>query len=213
MLPVRERNHDLSETITMEDASKLELPYASIVEVRETGSPAAANELLSQGWVLVKTIEKLGVDSRGKEKTSIVYVVGRRKDSGSFRDQSVAPARKSSNNQSKTPMQAAASSDCQCPPIPVRNDVSQSHVNDVPDILSLDIDWRQKKDMNPNFYYAFAYGLDGELDPVVSRAVGAIEQHESGFLEQNGWRFSVSKDGKFLQRSRHSTVRAAPVSR
>ena len=182
----------------------MELPYSSIVEVRETASAAATNELLSRGWVLVKTIEKLGRDSKGKQKTTIAYVVGRKRDQPTA-NKSVASVEGCSSMQSKFSRQSASKASKFA-------ETCESKNNAAPDILSLQIDWRQKRDMNPNFYYAFTYGLDGELDPVVSKVAEAIGQCESGFLEQNGWRFSVSKDGKFLQRSRHSTVRAQVVS-
>jgi hypothetical protein len=184
---------------------ELELPYSSIVEVRETASAAATNELLCRGWVLVKTVEKLGTDSKGKQKTTIAYVVGRKRDQP-VTDKSVTSVEESSTMQSKFSRQPVSKA-------PHFAETRESKLNTAPDILSLQIDWRQKRDMNPNFYYAFTYGLDGELDPVVSKVAEAIGNCESGFLEQNGWRFSVSKDGKFLQRSRHSTVRAAPVSK
>ena len=185
----------------------MELPYSSIVEVREITSTAETNELLSRGWVLVKTIEKLGVDSKGKQKTTIAYVVGRKRNE-MVGDKSVSSVEHNSNRKSMIPRQSASRA-AQSAETRERTDESMANT---PDILSLQIDWRQKRDMNPNFYYAFTYGLDGDLDPVVSKAVEVIGHCESGFLEQNGWRFSVSRDGKFLQRSRHSTVRAQTVS-
>jgi len=56
-------------------------------------------------------------------------------------------------------------------------------------------------------FLSFTYGLDGELDPIVSSVVYAIKLGKDGTIEQDGWRFTISKDGKFLQRSRHSQTK------
>lgn len=164
---------------------------------------AGANELLSQGWVLVKAVEKLGVDQKGNETTSIVYIVGRRKNSDGV---PMSDANESKANK-RGPKNPRAHGSNPSPSIDEEK-LRASPTPTVPDILSLDIAWRQKRDMNPNFYYAFTRGLDGSRDPIVSSVVDAIKLSRTGSLEQNGWRFTVSKDGKFLQRSRNSQIKA-----
>jgi hypothetical protein len=55
------------------------------------------------------------------------------------------------------------------------------------------------------------FGLDGSLDPIVSSVVDAIKLGNGGIIEQDGWKFTVSKDGKFLQRSRYSPTKVVNV--
>jgi hypothetical protein len=178
----------------------MEPPYSMIDELAERPSVAQANELLNQGWVLIKSAELLGVDQQGCQKATIMYILGHVKDKK--RSLSVKP-RDPAVSGSTSPPQAEGNDH----PTPRRQAVAQAAAPSPPNILSLPIQWRQKKDQNPNFYYAFVFRLDGELDPTVSSVVDAIKLGNGGIIEQDRWRFSVSKDGKFLQRSRLSPVK------
>jgi hypothetical protein len=175
-----------------------------IDELTERPSVAEANKLLNQGWVLIKSAELMRVDEQGHQITTITYILGHireRRRSSTIKPRDAAAA--SSNTQQQgdgsnqpVPPRQASTESVDTPPTPPP-----------PNILSLPIQWRQKKDLNPNFYYAFVFGLDGELDPIVSSVVYAIKLSNGGTIEQDGWKFTVSKDGKFLQRSRHAQVK------
>ena len=178
-----------------------------IDELAESPSLAEANKLLNQGWVLIKSAELQRVDNQGRQiTTTITYILGHVKEKGRRssavkpRDADAAPSTSQQQvdeeSQSAPPRQRSTESALSSPNLP-----------SPPNILSLPIQWRQKRDLNPNFYYAFVFGLDGELDPIVSSVVYAIKLSNGGTIAQEGWRFSVSKDGKFLQRSRHSQAK------
>lgn len=179
-------------------------PYAMINELTERPSVAEANKLLNEGWVLIKSAELLRVDDQGHQITTIIYILGHIKEkrrSITIKPRDVAAA-------SSTTQQRSDGSNQLVPPSqPTTESVDTPPTPPPPNILSLAIQWRQKKDLNPNFYYAFVFGLDGELDPIVSSVVYAIKLNNGGTIEQDGWRFTVSKDGKFLQRSRHAQVK------
>jgi hypothetical protein len=177
-----------------------------IDELTERPSVAEANKLLNQGWVLIKSAELMSVDDQGRQITTITYILGHIREksrrSSTIKPRDVAAASPNTQQQGDGSNQ----------PVPPRQASTQSvdtppNAPPPPNILSLPIQWRQKKDLNPNFYYAFVFGLDGELDPIVSSVVYAIKLSNGGRIEQDGWKFTVSKDGKFLQRSRHSQVK------
>jgi hypothetical protein len=182
-----------------------------IDELAEIHSVSEANKFLNQGWILIKSAELQQVDTQGHQITTITYVVGHIKEK--CRRTGPVKSRVSDTSPSKTTKQQGDGSP---PPAlsrqePIESTSSSSDLPSPPNILSLPIQWRQKKDLNPNFYYAFVFGLDGELDPVVSSVVYAIKLSSGGSVEQDGWRFTVSKDGKFLQRSRHSQTKIVNV--
>ena len=54
----------------------METPYSRITEIREAPTPEAANDLLRQGFILVKVLEKYTNDT-DRQFSNIVYVLGR----------------------------------------------------------------------------------------------------------------------------------------
>ncbi|HEV2137786.1 MAG TPA: hypothetical protein VGR53_03010 [Nitrososphaerales archaeon] len=61
---------------------KMETPYARITEIREAGTSAEANECLSNGFVLIKAVERRETDPLGRQASNIVYVLGKLKTNG-----------------------------------------------------------------------------------------------------------------------------------
>jgi len=59
----------------------METPYSRITEVSEAPTPEAANELLKQGFILVKVLEKYTNDT-DRQFSNIVYVLGRQRFNG-----------------------------------------------------------------------------------------------------------------------------------
>jgi hypothetical protein len=55
---------------------RMETPYSRITEVREAPTPEAANDLLRQGFILVKVMEKYTAEP-DRQFNNIVYVVGK----------------------------------------------------------------------------------------------------------------------------------------
>ena len=62
----------------------METPYSRISEVKEASSQEGANDLLKQGFILVKVMERYSADAE-KQVTNIVYVLGRQKSNGGSR--------------------------------------------------------------------------------------------------------------------------------
>ena len=60
---------------------KVETPYSRIKELREASTQEGANDLLSQGFILVKVMERYSADAE-KQTSGIVYVLGRQKQNG-----------------------------------------------------------------------------------------------------------------------------------
>jgi hypothetical protein len=60
----------------------METPYARITEVREAATSDEANRCLSDGFVLIKAVEKRETDALGRQASSIVYVLGKLKRNG-----------------------------------------------------------------------------------------------------------------------------------
>ena len=78
----------------------METPYSRITEIREAPTPEAANDLLKQGFVLVKVLEKYTNDT-DRQFSNIVYVLGRQRLNG---ESHPAPEKKvPSSNQPTTP--------------------------------------------------------------------------------------------------------------
>ena len=145
------------------------MDYEKISEFAEREHVEDANKLLKKGWVFVKAAETLKLDQVGHQFTVITYILGKQKP------------------------------DKKLPKQPNEDPKEEPTTAKIPDILSLNIQWRQKKDQNPNFYYAFVNALDGKPDPVVEPVVKAISTN-SGVIVQGGWRFTVKN--QFLQRSK-----------
>ena len=59
----------------------METPYSRITEIKEAPTPEAANDLLKQGFVLVKVMEKYTNDT-DRQFSNIVYVLGRQNPNG-----------------------------------------------------------------------------------------------------------------------------------
>ena len=148
------------------------MDYEKINELAEREHVEDANKLLKKGWVFVKAAETLKLDQVGHQFTVITYILGKQKPDKKLPKQPNEDAKK----------EPTTAPDAK-----------------IPDILSLNIQWRQKKDQNPNFYYAFVNALDGKPDPVVEPVVKAISTN-SGVIVQGGWRFTVKN--QFLQRSK-----------
>jgi hypothetical protein len=60
---------------------RMETPYSRITEVREAPTPEAANELLRQGFILVKVMEKYTAEP-DRQFNNIVYVLGKQITNG-----------------------------------------------------------------------------------------------------------------------------------
>ena len=148
------------------------MDYDKISELAERERVEEANTLLKKGWVFVKAAETLKIDQSGHQFTVITYILGKLRQ---------AKISKQPKNDDSKPAQRPAIQ--------------------IPDILSLNIEWRQKNGGNPNFYYAFVNTLDGKPDPIVAPVVGAIKKND-GAIIQNGWRFAVKN--QFLMRSKVS---------
>jgi hypothetical protein len=61
--------------------SRMETPYSRITEIKEAMTQEGANDLLKQGFILVKVMERYTNDP-DKQTSSIVYVLGRQKSNG-----------------------------------------------------------------------------------------------------------------------------------
>jgi hypothetical protein len=59
----------------------METPYSRITEIREAPTQEGANDLLRNGFILVKVMERYSADQE-KQTSSIVYVLGRQNPSG-----------------------------------------------------------------------------------------------------------------------------------
>ena len=60
----------------------METPYARISEIREATTSAEANQCLSNGFVLIKAVEKRETDALGRQASNIVYVLGKPRGNG-----------------------------------------------------------------------------------------------------------------------------------
>ena len=79
----------------------METPYSRITEIKEAPTQEGANDLLKQGFILVKVMERYTNDP-DKQTSSIVYVLGRQKSNG---ESHAAPEQKapSSSSQATSP--------------------------------------------------------------------------------------------------------------
>ena len=59
----------------------METPYSRITEIKEASTQEGANDLLKQGFILVKVMERYSSDAE-KQASNIVYVLGRQKSNG-----------------------------------------------------------------------------------------------------------------------------------
>ena len=76
----------------------METPYSRITEIREAPTPETANDLLKQGFILVKVMEKYTNDPE-RQFSNIVYVLGRQRFNGESHaaPQRSEPAREHAN--------------------------------------------------------------------------------------------------------------------
>jgi hypothetical protein len=61
--------------------SRMETPYSRITEIKEAMTQEGANDLLKQGFILVKVMERYTNDPDNRV-SNIVYVLGRQKSNG-----------------------------------------------------------------------------------------------------------------------------------
>jgi hypothetical protein len=61
--------------------SRMETPYSRITEIKEAMTQEGANDLLKQGFILVKVMERYA-NEPDKQTSNIVYVLGRQKSNG-----------------------------------------------------------------------------------------------------------------------------------
>jgi hypothetical protein len=61
----------------------METPYSRITEIREAGTPEEANDLLREGFTLIKVMEKYTNDAE-RQFSNIVYVLGKQKSNGGY---------------------------------------------------------------------------------------------------------------------------------
>src|ERR1700720_2194153 len=61
--------------------SRMETPYSRISEIKEAETQEEANDLLKQGFILVKVMERY-ISDADMQTSSIVYVLGRQKSNG-----------------------------------------------------------------------------------------------------------------------------------
>ena len=59
----------------------METPYSRITEIKEASTQEGANDLLRQGFILVKVMERYTTDPE-RQASNIVYVLGRQKSNG-----------------------------------------------------------------------------------------------------------------------------------
>ncbi len=170
----------------------LELPYSRVAEIAENANVNEANHLLQNGWALIKAVERLGIDEQGHQITTVIYILGRLKES---------QRRKSTQQEQQRQLGTVRD----CPNSTTRTAQEQNQIKSarslIPEILALSIQWRQKNEENKNFYYAFVHTLEGKPDPIISPVVKVISENH-GAIVQDSWRFSISKNGQFLQRSK-----------
>ncbi len=81
----------------------MESPYARITEIKEANMPDEANELLKQGYVLIKAIERRSTDPVGRQESKIVYVLGKQRVDGQSQQppqqNDLSNSRNSANNE------------------------------------------------------------------------------------------------------------------
>ncbi len=79
----------------------METPYSRITEIKEASTQEGANDLLGQGFILVKVMERYSSDAE-KQASNIVYVLGRQKSNGGSRP-APEPSGPPSGSQPPTP--------------------------------------------------------------------------------------------------------------
>jgi hypothetical protein len=60
---------------------RMETPYSRITEIKEASTQEGANDLLKQGFILVKVMERYTND-HDRQVSNIIYVLGRQKSNG-----------------------------------------------------------------------------------------------------------------------------------
>jgi hypothetical protein len=77
----------------------METPYSRITEIKEAATPEEANNLLRQGFILVKVMENY-TNTPERQFSNIVYVLGRQKFNGESRS---SPAQNGPSSNDQTP--------------------------------------------------------------------------------------------------------------
>jgi hypothetical protein len=153
--------------------------YSDVTELDVVFSPEEANRKLDSGYELLKietisTIQKLG-DLSAQETTRLVFVLGRKKTIEKEKEKEgeiIRPSNVAKPNVAST-------------------------TTTVPEILiPQSIPW---KEQTSGFAWAFATRKDGSP---IEEYRSFVERLKLSPLERDGYRYSISKDGKFLQRSK-----------
>ena len=69
----------------------METPYARISQIREALTSEEANECLGNGFVLIKAVEKRDTDALGRQASSIVYILGKLRNTNGNGNGSATP--------------------------------------------------------------------------------------------------------------------------
>jgi len=77
----------------------METPYSRITEIKEAATPEDANNLLKQGFILVKVMEKY-TNTPERQFSNIVYVLGRQRFNG---ESHAAPEQSNPSNNHAAP--------------------------------------------------------------------------------------------------------------
>ncbi len=155
--------------------------YSDIEELEIVLTAEEANERLARGYELLKietlsSMQKLG-DLTAQETRRLVFVLGRRK-------KTIEKEKEGEQITSLTNVGKA-------------NVAPSSTTSTVPEVeIPQSIRWQE---LNPNYSWAFATNIDGT--PILEVKAFA-ERLRLSPLEKDGYRYSISKDGKFLQRSK-----------
>ena len=128
----------------------METPYSRITELKEASTQEGANNLLKEGFILVKVMERYSSDAE-KQASNIVYVLGRQKSNGGSH---AAPEQngRPSGSQPTTPT---------IDPTPLEK-----------------LPWKEYT--NGSGEWAFYMDRDGALLPELERIREAIEKLKSG---------------------------------
>ncbi len=152
----------------------MESPYARITEIREATTPDETNELLKQGFVLIKAIERRSTDPIGRQESRIVYVLGKQRVDGQSQPAQEESRRPNGgNNANKQP------------------NVDQTLLESRP--------WRQYD--NGSGEWTFITDRDGSLLPDWEPAQEFIETLRAGEdIVVGGYRYRIKGNDKFLKR-------------
>jgi hypothetical protein len=153
--------------------------YTDIQEVEVASTPEEANERLARGYELLKietlsSMQKLG-DLTAQETRRLVFVLGRKKTIEKEKEKEkegeiIRPSNVAKPNVAST-------------------------TTTVPEVeIPQSIRWTE---LNPNYSWAFATNIDGTPIPELK---AFAERLKLSPIKKDGYIYSVSDNGKFLQR-------------